>query len=146
MSLEENVNKIKQKIHDSYHKKLVRLGIRKDEFKPRNNENEEYKKAKATIKAIEEDTYDFEEAREEYLDELTFTLFNRISGIKAMESESRQLIPEAIQIRAQHGDKSFAHNVWLEENPNKSSETLEGLSLFIRDRFNELSDNLPLYS
>jgi len=146
MNLEENVNKIKETIYEAYHKRLVRLGIRKDEFKPRDEEDEDYKKAKATIEAILKDTYDFEEAREEYLDELTFTLFNRIAGIKVMESKERQLIPEAIQVRAQHGDKSFAHNVWLEENPNKSSETLEGLSLFIRDKFNEISDSLPLYS
>ncbi|MCF8000481.1 MAG: BREX-1 system adenine-specific DNA-methyltransferase PglX [Halanaerobiales bacterium] len=146
MNLEENVNKIKEKIYVSYHKRLVRLGVREEKFKPRDKEDEDYKKAKATIEAIMEDTNDFSEARDEYLDEVTFTLFNRIAGIKTMESESRQLIPEAIQIRAQHGDKSFAHNVWLEENPDKSRETLEGLSGFIRDRFNDLSDKLPLYS
>src|SRR6056297_2742178 len=146
MNLEENINKIKETIHDSYHKRLVRLGIKKDELSPRDENDEDYKKAKATIEAIMEDKKDFSEAREEYLDEVTFTLFNRLAGIKAMESEKRQLIPEAIQIRAQHGDKSFSHNVWLEENPDKSRETLEGLSTFIRDKFNDLSDNLSLYS
>lgn len=146
MNLEDNVAKIKDKIRNSFHKRLVRLGIRDDQINARDEEDSDFKKAKAAVEAILEDEESFEEAREEYLDEVTFTLFNRIAGIKAMEVESRQLVPEIIQIRAQHGDKSFAHNVWLEENPVQSSETLEGLDNFIRAKFNELSDELPLYS
>jgi hypothetical protein len=146
MNLEDNVAKIKDKIRNSFHKRLVRLGIRDDQINARNEEDPDFKKAKAAVEAILEDEESFEEAREEYLDEVTFTLFNRIAGIKAMEAESRQLVPEIIQVRAQHGDKSFTHNVWLEENPMQSSETLEGLDNFIRAKFNELSDELPLYS
>jgi len=146
MNLEDNVAKIKNKIRNSFHKRLVRLGIRDDQINARDEEDPDFKKAKAAVEAILEDEESFEEARGEYLDEVTFTLFNRIAGIKTMEAESRQLVPEIIQIRAQHGDKSFAHNVWLEENPMQSSETLEGLNNFIRAKFNELSDELPLYS
>jgi hypothetical protein len=146
MNLEDNVAKIKDKIRNSFHKRLVRLGIREDQISARDEEDPDFKKAKAAVEAILEDEESFEEARDEYLDEVTFTLFNRIAGIKTMEAESRQLVPEIIQIRAQHGDKSFAHNVWLEENPIQNSETLEGLNNFIRAKFNELSDELPLYS
>ncbi|PUU86193.1 DNA methyltransferase, partial [Halanaerobium sp.] len=146
MNLEDNVAKIKDKIRNSFHKRLVRLGIREDQISARDEEDPDFKKAKAAVEAILEDEESFEEARDEYLDEVTFTLFNRIAGIKTMEAESRQLVPEIIQIRAQHGDKSFAHNVWLEENPVQSSETLEGLDNFIRAKFNELSNELPLYS
>lgn len=146
MNLEDNVAKIKDKIRNSFHKRLVRLGVRDDQINARDEEDPDFKKAKAAVEAILEDEESFEEAREEYLDEVTFTLFNRIAGIKTMEAESRQLVPEIIQIRAQHGDKSFAHNVWLEENPVQSSDTLEGLGNFIRAKFNELSDELPLYS
>jgi len=146
MNLEDNVAKIKDKIRNSFHKRLVRLGIRDDQINARDEEDPDFKKAKAAVEAILEDEESFEEARDEYLDEVTFTLFNRIAGIKTMEVESRQLVPEIIQIRAQHGDKSFAHNVWLEENKVQSSETLEGLDNFIRAKFNELSDELPLYS
>jgi len=146
MNLEDNVAKIKDKIRNSFHKRLVRLGIRDDQINARDEEDPDFKKAKAAVEAILEDEESFEEARGEYLDEVTFTLFNRIAGIKTMEAESRQLVPEIIQIRAQHGDKSFAHNVWLEENTVQSSETLEGLDNFIRAKFNELSDELPLYS
>ncbi|PXV70129.1 Eco57I restriction-modification methylase [Halanaerobium congolense] len=146
MNLEDNVAKIKDKIRNSFHKRLVRLGIRDDQINARDEEDPDFKKAKAAVEAILEDEESFEEAREEYLDEVTFTLFNRLAGIKTMEAESRQLVPEIIQIRAQHGDKSFAHNVWLEENQIQSSETLEGLDNFIRAKFNELSDELPLYS
>jgi hypothetical protein len=146
MNLEDNVAKIKDKIRNSFHKRLARLGIRDDQINARDEEDSDFKKAKAAIEAILEDEESFEEARKEYLDEVTFTLFNRIAGIKTMEAESRQLVPEIIQIRAQHGDKSFAHNVWLEENSMQNSETLEGLNNFIRVKFNELSNELPLYS
>ncbi len=146
MNLAEQVSKIKKEIFQAFDKKLLRLGIGKDKMQARREDDKDFSRAEAAINALQEQGLSYKKAREQYLDEAAFTFFNRIAGIKVMESETRKLMPEIIQIRARHGDKSFAHNTWLEEHPSMSSETLEGLGRFLRDKFNEFSKNLPLYS
>lgn len=44
------------------------------------------------------------------VDELTFTLFNRIAAIKV--SEAHTLIPEIITQRPENGNRSFAHSAF----------------------------------
>lgn len=144
MDLVEPVEQTKKQINSAFHKRLVRLGIRKDKIKPRDENDIDYKKAISAINALQKEGLSYADAREKYLDEVTFTLFNRLAGIKVMETH--QLIPEVIKIRAKHGDRSFAHNVWLDENPSYRSSTLEGLDKFIKDKFKELSEDINLYS
>jgi len=146
MNLEENVSRIKTKIFESYHKRLTRLGVGKERLVERDPEDNDYKKAKATIEALIEDKGNYQDARNEYLEEISFTLFNRVAGLKVMESKNRKLIPEAIKTRSKYGEKSFSHNAWLEENTNYSQEDLEGIEIFIRYKFDELSREIPLYS
>jgi len=145
MNLEENVSRIKTKIFESYHKRLTRLGIGKEKITERDPEDNDYKKAKATIEALIEDKGNYQDARNEYLEEISFTLFNRVAGLKVMESKNRKLIPEAIKTRSKYGEKSFSHNAWLEENTNYNQENLEGIEIFMRHKFEELSREIPLY-
>jgi len=90
------------------------------------------------------ETGSYESAREKLIDELTFTLFNRIAAVKVMEVAS--LFPPIITKQPEHGDRSFGHKAWLEVRPDMRSEELEGIRDYIHHAFNELGDTLPLYS
>jgi hypothetical protein len=81
--------------------------------------------------------------REKLIDELTFTLFNRIAAVKVMEAAS--LIPPIITKQAEHGGRSFGHKAWLETRPDMRNEELEGIREYIQYAFNELGETLPLY-
>jgi hypothetical protein len=78
------------------------------------------------------------------MDELTFTLFNRIAAVKVMEAAN--LFPPIMTKQAEHGDRSFGHKIWLEMHPDMYSEELEGIREYIKCAFNELGETLPLYS
>jgi len=90
------------------------------------------------------ETGSYENAREKLVDELTFTLFNRIAAVKVMEAAS--LLPPIITKQPEHGDRSFGHKAWLEIRPDMRNEELEGIRKYILYAFNELGDTLPLYS
>lgn len=85
-------------------------------------------------------------ARKEAIDEYVFTLFNRLAAIKVMED--RELFPEVIRRRTEHGNLSYAHRQWLEENPYESSAERMGLENFLRSKTHELFDNyrIPIFS
>jgi hypothetical protein len=89
------------------------------------------------------ETGSYEEAREKALDELTFTLFNRLAAIKVMEAH--QLFPPIITKQAEHGDRSFGHKAWLEQHPEMRGEELEGLRSYFKEAFNLLGVSIPLY-
>src|SRR5690554_2099522 len=144
MDLEEPVEQIKELINSAFNKRLIRLGFRRVLFRSQEENGLDYKKALSTIEALQKEGMNYKKAREKYLDEVTFTLFNRLAGIKVMENH--QLIPEIIKIRTQHGDRSFSHNVWLDENPAYQNSTLEGLEQFLKNKFEELSEGINLYS
>ena len=65
------------------------------------------------------ETGSYENAREKLVDELTFTLFNRIAAVKVMEDAS--LFPPIITKQPEHGDRSFGHKAWLEIRPDMRS-------------------------
>lgn len=87
---------------------------------------------------------DYSKARQETINECTFTLFNKIAAIKVMEE--KELFPEVIKRRPENGNKSFAHNLWLEENPAEKSAERQGLKHFLQAKFNELGENFSLYN
>lgn len=87
---------------------------------------------------------DYSKARQETINECTFTLFNKIAAIKVMEE--KELFPEVIKRRPENGNKSFAHNLWLEENPGEKSAERQGLKHFLQAKFNELGENFSLYN
>ena len=89
---------------------------------------------------------DYAAARREAISECVFTLFNRLAAIKVMED--RELFPEVIRRRAEHGNLSYAHQQWLEEHPEERSAERMGLKHFLQFKFQELFDTyqIPIYS
>lgn len=89
---------------------------------------------------------DYAKARKETINECTFTLFNRLAALKVMED--RELFPEVIRCRVEHGNLSYAHKQWLEEHTEERNAERMGLKHFLQDKFQELSDSykIPLYS
>lgn len=108
----------------------------------------EYKSDRTRIEAIFDvfvsETGTKADAYEKLVEELTFTLFNRLAAIKMMEAHT--LFPEIITRRETHGGRSFSHLAWLEQHPEQRSEENEGLILFIEDEFKKLADAIPLFS
>lgn len=60
--------------------------------------------------------------------------------------EAHTLHPEIVTRRSQHGDRSFAHVLWLEQNPAGRSEEQEGLLRFFENQLTALSAEIPLFS
>lgn len=90
------------------------------------------------------ETGSYESGREKLLDELTFTLFNRLAAIKVMEAAN--LFPPVLTKQVEHGDRSLGHKMWLEIYPHMRDEELEGIRDYIKFAFDELGGTLPLYS
>lgn len=88
---------------------------------------------------------DYDKARLETVKECVFTLFNRLAALKVMED--RELFPEVIRRRAEHGNLSYSHKMWLEEHPDKRSAERMGLKEFLFDKFQQLFEEygIPLY-
>lgn len=148
MKLEESVENIREKITNAFDKNLSKMGLFPnkqlsiDKLDP--ELQIERKKMADILNNLEEETGNYSLARDKLLEELSFTLFNRIAGIKVIEAN--QLQPEVITCRASHAGRSFGHKVWLEQNPYKGSLPLEGLRKYTRYAFNQLSDKIQLYS
>lgn len=147
MKLAEHVQHTKTVTHNAFDNLFARLGIRGKELASENliPDHQLSKRAKILelIDNHKEEKDDYTEARERALEELTFTLFNRIAAVKVMEAKT--LFPEIITKRPENGDRSFQHKAWLEQNPNMRSEELEGLREFIKHAFNNLGEELALY-
>ena len=88
---------------------------------------------------------DYNKARLETVKECVFTLFNRLAALKVMED--RELFPEVIRRRAEHGNLSYSHKMWLEEHPDMRSTERMGLKDFLSDKFQQLFEEygIPLY-
>ena len=88
---------------------------------------------------------DYNKARLETVKECVFTLFNRLAALKVMED--RELFPEVIRRRAEHGNLSYSHKMWLEEHPDMRSTERMGLKKFLSDKFQQLFEEygIPLY-
>lgn len=147
MKLPDHVELIRSLIYKSFNNQFARLGVGASKLsdgdkipEPLRNKRE---KIEVLIKTHKEETGSYEGAREKALDELTFTLFNRLAAIKVMEAH--QLFPPIITKQAEHGDRSFGHKVWLERNPEMRDKELEGLREYFKDEFNTLGETIPLY-
>ena len=148
MKLEESVENIREEITNTFNKSLSIMGLSAnkqlsiDKLDP--ELQIERKRMADILNNLQEETGNYSSARDKLLEELSFTLFNRIAGIKVIEAN--QLQPEVITCRASHAGRSFGHRVWLEQNPDKKNLPLEGLKEYIRCAFNQLSDKIQLYS
>lgn len=147
MKLSDHVDSIRERIYKAFNNQFARLGIGANKLmeidKIPANLHTKRKKIETLIASHEGETGNYEEAREKALDELTFTLFNRLAAIKVMEAH--QLFAPIVTKQAAHGGRSFGHKIWLENNPEKRNEELEGLRDYFKYEFNKLGDVLPLF-
>lgn len=148
MKLTDHVNLIRTLIEKAFDKQFAGLGIGVAKELKLDEIPQDLHGKRAKLDLIIQnhigETGSYKEAREKVLDELTFTLFNRIAAIKVMEAH--ELFPPIITKDAIHGDRSFGHKVWLEENPSMRSHELEGLREYIKHAFNTLGEEFPLYN
>jgi hypothetical protein len=148
MKLEESVDIIRGKITKSIDKGLSKMGLFPDQEyfsdKLEPDLQTERKKMKDILENLQKETGQYFSAREKLLEELTFTIFNRIAGLKVIEANGLQ--PEVITCRAIHAGRSFGHKLWLEQNPENKNLPLEGLQKYIRSAFDHLAERIQLYS
>lgn len=148
MKLSDHVDKIRDHIQVAFDKYLSRLGLGKVSCFEIEKLSIELRKERMHFDEMIENHIDemgnYESAREKLIDELTFTLFNRLTAVKVMEAAT--LFPPILTKQPEHGDRSFGHKAWLEMNSHMRSEELEGIREYIEYAFNELGEKLPLYS
>lgn len=152
MKLIDHVLHIRGLIQQAIDNRFSRLGLEAAEEKelPENasTSSREKKNRLEAIIATHKQALgnDYAKARKETINECTFTLFNRLAALKVMED--RELFPEVIRCRVEHGNLSYAHKQWLEEHTEERNAERMGLKHFLQDKFQELSDSykIPLYS
>lgn len=148
MKLTDHVEHIRQLIDQSFRNRLGRMGINSGQLLPVDCIPVEYKIERIRIEGIREvfinETGSVNDAFEKLVEELTFTLFNRIAALKVMEAHT--LHAEIVTRRDIHGGRSFSHLAWLEQNQNGRSMEAEGLVLFFENQFEKLSQDIPLFS
>lgn len=148
MKLEDSVEAIRTLIINACDKRLSQLGLLQnkqyDNAKIPPDLQSERGRADDILNNLIGETGDYTSAREKLIDELSFTLFNRIVGVKVIEAH--QLIPEVFSRKESLGGRSFGHKLWLEQKPESGSLKLEGLREYIRYAFAGLSKNVQLYS
>lgn len=147
MKLSEHVALIKNRIYGAYDKHLARLGLGAGRVMDLDKLPAELHGKRHKIDQLIEnhkgEMGSYEAARERALEELTFTLFNRLAAIKVMEAHT--LFPEVVTQRAEHGGRSFGHKAWLEEHPEMREEEMEGLRTYLAHEFDLLGEEIPLY-
>jgi len=148
MKLSEHINQIRQLIDNAFRNRLGRMGISENGLNEIENIPSEFWNERNRIEKILNtliaETNSNEEGYEKLVEDLTFTLFNRIAALKVMEAHT--LHPEIITKREQHGGRSFSHSLWLEKHPEAKSEENEGLISFFEDQLSQLSGEIPLFS
>lgn len=148
MKLAEHVEHIRQIIDQAFRNTLGRMGITATVLQPLENLSQQFHLDRIRIEDVFEnfaaETGSVADAYEKLVEELTFTLFNRLAALKVMEAHG--LNSPILTRSSQHGDRSFAHFLWLEQNPEGRNEEQEGLLPFIEEQLNTLSADIPLFS
>jgi hypothetical protein len=148
MKLSDHTEHIRKLIDSAFRNRLGRMGITANQLSDISSVPQEYRAERKRIETIREvwiaETGTVADAYEKLVEEFTFTLFNRLAAIKVMEAHT--LHPEIVTRRSQHGDRSFAHKHWLEQNPGGRSEEMEGLVRFLEDQLASLATDIPLFS
>ena len=148
MKLSDHTEHIRKLIDSAFRNRLGRMGITANQISDISSVQQEYLTERKRIETIRKvwiaETGTVVEAYEKLVEEFTFTLFNRLSALKVMEAHT--LHPEILTRRSQHGDRSFAHKHWLEQNPEGRNEEMEGLVRFMEDQLAALAADIPLFS
>lgn len=147
MKLSDHVEQIRKRILNSFNNEFGRLGLGDTKLMDEERIPAQFHEKRGRILKLinnhKENNQDYTEARNQALEELTFTLFNRFAAIKVMEAH--QLFPPVLTKEAEHGDRSFGHKLWLEENPEQRQEEIEGIRKYMIAEFNKLGDTIPLF-
>ncbi|MBY0534083.1 MAG: hypothetical protein K2P31_03865, partial [Rickettsiaceae bacterium] len=147
MKLTDHVEHIRQLIDQAFNNRLGRMGLNSGQILSIESIPAEYKSDRRRIETIREvfisETGSPKDAFTKLVEELNFTLFNRLAALKVMEAHT--LHPEIITRRDIHGGRSFSHLAWLEQNPNGRILEAEGLIPFMEEQFNKLSSDIPLF-
>ena len=146
MKLSDHSEHIRQLIDNAFRNRLGRMGFVNYELGITNPDliTDDQKRIEAILSVLRKETGNNKDAFEKLIDELTFTLFNRIAALKVMEAHT--LHPEIITRRSQHGDRSLAHFAWLEQNPQARHEDAEGIVPFLEEQLQKLSSEIPLFN
>ena len=148
MKLSEHTEHIRQLIDRAFRNRLGRMGISENLLSDIETIPSEYRAERIRMETIREvfiaETGSISDAYEKLVEELTFTLFNRLAALKVMEAHT--LHPEIVTRRESHGGRSFAHLAWLEQNPQARSEEAEGLLPFLEEQLQKLAVDIPLFS
>ena len=148
MKLINHVLKIRSLVQQAIDNRFAKMGIKETGLVPAESLPQDLIPKRQKLEDILNnhlsELQDYSKARQETINECTFTLFNKIAAIKVMEE--KELFPEVIKRRPENGNKSFAHNLWLEENPGEKSAERQGLKHFLQAKFNELGENFSLYN
>lgn len=147
MKLSEHVDVVRNLIENAFEKQLAGLGFGKSSQRDSASLPESLlpKRERFELMLTNHlgETGDYTKAREKLVDELTFTLFNRLAAIKVMEEA--QFFAPILNRQAEHGGRSAGHRAWLESRPERRAAELEGLRDYFKDAFDELGETLPLY-
>ncbi|MCP9762295.1 BREX-1 system adenine-specific DNA-methyltransferase PglX [Lacihabitans soyangensis] len=147
MKLSDHVEHIRQLIDTAFRNRLGRMGFANHELSQATREaglNKEQERLNNILETFQLETGNKPDAFEKLVEELTFTLFNRLAALKVMEAHA--LHPEIITKNSLHGNRSFAHKMWLEANPDHRNEELEALGSFIEVELGKLAKEIPLFS
>ncbi len=144
MKLSEHTEHIRQLIDRAFRNRLGRMGINEGQLVSLPNAPAERKRMETIREVFIAETGTVADAYEKLVEELTFTLFNRLAALKVMEAHT--LHPEIVTRRETHGGRSFAHLAWLEQNPQARSEEAEGLLPFLEEQLQKLASDIPLFS
>lgn len=148
MKLSEHTEHIRQLIDRAFRNRLGRMGISENLLSDIETIPSEYHAERIRMETIRKvfiaETGSISDAYEKLVEELTFTLFNRLAALKVMEAHT--LHPEIVTRRESHGGRSFAHLAWLEQNPQARSEEAEGLLPFLEEQLQKLAVDIPLFS
>ncbi len=148
MKLSEHTEYIRQLIDQAFRNRLGRMGIHQEQLSGIEAVPQEYLPERTRIAGIRDvfvaETGNATDAYEKLVEELTFTLFNRLAALKVMEAHT--LHPEIVTRREIHGGRSFAHLAWLEQNHAAREEEAEGLIAFFEEQLRKLASDIPLFS
>jgi hypothetical protein len=144
MKLSEHTEHIRQLIDRAFRNRLGRMGINEGQLVSLPDAPVERKRMETIREVFIAETGTVADAYEKLVEELTFTLFNRLAALKVMEAHT--LHPEIVTRRESHGGRSFAHLAWLEQNPNARNEEAEGLFPFLEEQLQKLASDIPLFS
>lgn len=141
--LERVIIRIRQTLERSYPLLLKQCGITEDgDTGSALPGFEELRNQILPVIQADEKQIGLKEARVRFIQEASFTTLNRLIGLKVMEA--RKLLNKTYITKSiETGGKSEAHYLYLNTNPNASSEPGQGINTVLNKVFKELSQELP---